>query len=227
MSVCCGTWGAWSERAGPGEPWWASACRRPRAECGTVRRRVCNTGDLSHCSAMSCTPCQLSVHGAGSRGRTGSHRTVIPARPSVASYTSADRLLRNSGETTTTDRMRSFWMKRNTSRRGIQRDRLDQLYGNDLEFAESRKPGEHLGGGAFHQVDIQRLRVACSRDEHSGRVPGFPKPSRVLEDPVVRVEVVDQDGVARCAVRLAHEAARDRNGPPTAGQPYDGQNEHD
>jgi hypothetical protein len=83
----------------------------------------------------------------------------------------------------------------------------------------------HRDGDRF---GFPRDRVRLQLDQDAGGEAGLAKIGRPLEEKVIEVEGLDQDGVAWCNGGVTNEAAGDSHGPPPACQPeYEQDENHD
>jgi hypothetical protein len=127
---------------------------------------------------------------------------IIPGRPSVAPSTSAARLLRNCGDTTITDRMRSRSTKRSTSARHLREMATSQIetisYGPSpaiFPISSAMPTATSLASDVSRFFWIGTSTLAGKRDAAAG--------SRAQHQ-VIGIKGLDEDGVAGHGVPVAH-----------------------
>lgn len=94
-----------------------------------------------------------------------------------------------------------------------QRDRLDVANRYNLNCPELRALRRQLRDRDSDRFGFLRGRVELQRHQHAGGEAGAAKLTCALEEGVVELEGLDQDGVAWFNARIRNEAAGDRLGP--------------
>ncbi len=207
--------------AGP-TSWTAGAAvaARVQAERQHVQAVVLQLEPLLH--DISGSPCQLRVQLSTPVASLGRARIEPRCRRGRAWRRRPARTggSGTAASTTITERMRSRSRKRCTSRAafsvmGSTSSRLGRFRQSPMrEISPSPPPcpsARHLGSWLPESVQY--------RDEHARGESGRPAVRSRARKQVVRVEVLDEDGVARREARVAHEAAADGRGPPPAREP--------
>jgi len=108
----------------------------------------------------------------------------------------------------------------------IQRDRLDIANRNDFDLTDLRESGHDIHDTKRNRVWMHRVRVDWNRHQYARRKAGAAQIAGQLEDLVVGVEILDQDGVTRGQSFFAHEAPRNGYSPPPARQPHHDDDQH-
>src|SRR5678815_3180509 len=96
----------------------------------------------------------------------------------------------------------------------IKRDRLDVADRDDFNLTDLRDPGHDIHEAKRNRIWSHRVGVDRNRYQHARSKTGAAQIARLLEELVVRIEILDQDGVAGGQSLFAHETTRDRYGPP-------------
>src|SRR5438132_690589 len=104
---------------------------------------------------------------------------------------------------------------------GVEADGLGLSYGDHPPRPYPSLPGHHFGDALRYRIDHPGLGRDLHGNEGSWRQASFFERRRPFEQNVVRVEVLDEDDVARNKVASTDQTVRDRGAPEATGRRQD------